>query len=97
MQLNQLMLRRFLPDRPAGHQGTETAERWGTGACHPATQAAAAAKAYYGVLAAEEGAEALRESVPVLERSLTEAQAMQETGFMEETDVDRIRIELANP
>lgn len=57
---------------------------------------AAAAKAYYGVLAAEEGAEALRESVPVLERSLTEAQAMQETGFMEETDVDRIRIELAN-
>lgn len=57
---------------------------------------AAAAKAYYGVLAADRGATALREMVPVLERSLREAEVMQQTGFMEETDADRIRIELAN-
>ena len=39
---------------------------------------------------------AMAETVPVLERSLREAEAMQQNGFMEETDADRIRIELAN-
>ena len=57
---------------------------------------AAAAKAYYAVLAADEGAGSMSETVPVLERSLREAEAMQLNGFMEETDADRIRIELAN-
>jgi outer membrane protein TolC len=57
---------------------------------------AAAAKAYYGALAADEGAVAMAEIVPVLERSLREAEAMQQNGFMEETDADRIRIELVN-
>ncbi len=57
---------------------------------------AAAANAYYAVLAAEEGASIVQASVPVLERSLREAEAMQQNGFMEETDADRIRIELAN-
>ncbi len=57
---------------------------------------AAAAKAYYGALAAEDGAITLAEIVPVLERSLREAEAMLDNGFMEETDADRIRIELAN-
>ena len=57
---------------------------------------AAAAKAYYAALAADEGALAMADIVPVLERSLREAEAMQENGFMEETDADRIRIELAN-
>ena len=57
---------------------------------------AAATNAYYGALAADEGAAAMAEIVPVLERSLREAEAMQQNGFMEETDADRIRIELAN-
>ena len=56
----------------------------------------AAAKAYYGVLAAQEGSRLLGESVPLLEKSLKESTAMQQAGFMETTDVDRLRIELAD-
>jgi outer membrane protein len=56
----------------------------------------AAAKAYYGALAAMEGRRLLGESVPVLEKSVNESSAMQEAGFMENTDVDRLRIELTN-
>jgi outer membrane protein TolC len=55
-----------------------------------------AAKAYYAVLAADEGARLLGETVPVLEKSLRDSEVMFANGFMEETDVDRIRIELAN-
>lgn len=55
-----------------------------------------AAKAYYAVLAADEGTRLLGATVPVLEKSLRDSEVMLENGFMEETDVDRIRIELAN-
>ncbi|HRH68327.1 MAG TPA: TolC family protein [Flavobacteriales bacterium] len=55
-----------------------------------------AAKAYLGVLAAREGGRLSAESVPVLEKSLSEGEAMLSQGFMETTDVDRLRIALAN-
>ncbi|MFN3874844.1 MAG: TolC family protein, partial [Flavobacteriales bacterium] len=55
-----------------------------------------AAKAYHAVLAADEGARLLGETVPVLEKNLRDSEVMFANGFMEETDVDRIRIELAN-
>ncbi|MCB0794705.1 MAG: TolC family protein [Flavobacteriales bacterium] len=55
-----------------------------------------AAKAYYAVLAAEEGARLLKETVPVLERSYTESKALFENGFAESTDVDRLELELQN-
>ncbi len=55
-----------------------------------------AAKSYYAVLAADEGARLLSETVPVLERSLRESEVMLENGFAEATDVDRLRIEVAN-
>lgn len=55
-----------------------------------------AAKAYFAVLAADEGARLVGEVLPVLERSLLESNVMYENGFMEETDVDRLRIEVAN-
>jgi outer membrane protein TolC len=55
-----------------------------------------AIKSYFAVLAADEGYRLLVEIVPVLERSLRESEVMLENGFMEETDVDRIRIELNN-
>ncbi len=55
-----------------------------------------AAKAYFAVLAADEGTRLLGETVPVLEKSLRDSEVMWENGFMEETDVDRIRIEMAN-
>lgn len=54
-----------------------------------------AAKAYYGVLAADEGARLVGESLPLLERSVNESNAMSEAGFIEAIDVDRLRIELA--
>jgi outer membrane protein len=53
-----------------------------------------AAKAYYGVLAAEEGARITNEGIPLLEKSLREVTAMKEAGFMEQTDMDRINIQL---
>lgn len=56
---------------------------------------AQAAKAYQGVLAAEEGARLLGEGVPLLEKSLHDATAMQQQGFLENTDVDRLTIDLA--
>src|SRR5690606_21308810 len=55
-----------------------------------------AAKAYCAVLAADEGARLAAETVPLLERSLHEGEVMLENGFLEATDVDRLRIELAN-
>ena len=57
---------------------------------------AQAAKAYMGVLAAREGARLSAEGVPVLEKSLHEAEAMVQAGFMENTDSDRLTIALAN-
>ncbi len=54
-----------------------------------------AAKAYYGVLAADEGARLVGESLPLLERSVNESTAMSEAGFIEGIDVDRLKIELA--
>lgn len=56
---------------------------------------AQAARSYLGVLAAREGARLAGESVPVLEKSHNEAAAMRDQGFMEETDVDRLSIALA--
>ncbi len=53
-----------------------------------------AAKAYFGVLAAEEGSRLVGEGIPLLEKSLSEARAMMNAGFMEQTDVDRIDIQL---
>lgn len=53
-----------------------------------------AAKAYYGVLAAKEGQRLAGESIPLLETAQREMQAMVEAGFMENTDVDRITIQL---
>ena len=53
-----------------------------------------AAKAYFGVLSAEEGARLAGEGIPLLEKSRNEVQAMLDAGFMEATDVDRITIQL---
>ncbi|MBK8498660.1 MAG: TolC family protein [Flavobacteriales bacterium] len=53
-----------------------------------------AAKAYYGVLAAEEGVRLVNEGIPLLEKSLREVEAMKEAGFLEQTDADRISIQL---
>lgn len=52
------------------------------------------AKAYCGVLAAEEGARLAAEGIPLLEKSQREAEAMRTAGFMETTDVDRLTIQL---
>ena len=53
-----------------------------------------AAKAYFGVLAAEEGTRLIGEGIPLLEKSLREVDAMREAGFMEQTDVDRLMIQV---
>lgn len=53
-----------------------------------------AAKAYFGVLAAEEGSRLIGESIPLLEKSLREVIATFDAGFLEQTDVDRINIQL---
>lgn len=53
-----------------------------------------AAKAYFGVLGAEEGMRLVGEGIPLLEKSLREVTAMKDAGFMEQTDVDRINIQL---
>jgi outer membrane protein TolC len=52
------------------------------------------AKAYLGVLAAEEGARLAGEGIPLLEKSVREVTAMKDAGFMESTDVDRLVIQL---
>lgn len=53
-----------------------------------------AAKAYFGVLGAEEGMRLVGEGIPLLEKSLREVIAMKDAGFMEQTDADRINIQL---
>lgn len=53
-----------------------------------------AAKAYFGVLAAEEGSRLIGESIPLLEKSMTEVTATFNAGFLEQTDLDRISIQL---
>lgn len=53
-----------------------------------------AAKAYFGVLAAQEGSRLIGEGIPLLEKSLNEVTAMMNAGFMEQTDIDRISIQL---
>lgn len=55
-----------------------------------------AAKSYYAVLAADEGARLLGETLPVVERSLQESEAMLANGFVEVTDVERLRIEVGS-
>lgn len=52
------------------------------------------AKAYFGVLASAEGSRLVSEGIPLLEKSLAEVTAMMDAGFMEQTDVDRINIQL---
>lgn len=53
-----------------------------------------AAKAYLTVLAAEEGVRLLGESLPVLEKASNEARAMFEQGMVENTDADRLTVQL---
>lgn len=53
-----------------------------------------AAKAYLGVLAAEEGARLLGQSLPVVQKSANEAAAMTEQGLMETTDADRLTVQV---
>ncbi|MBX2973769.1 MAG: TolC family protein [Flavobacteriales bacterium] len=53
-----------------------------------------AAKAYLGVLAAEEGIRLIGESLPVLEKANTDARAMFEQGMIESTDSDRLTVQL---
>jgi outer membrane protein TolC len=53
-----------------------------------------AAKAYYGVLASDEGVRIMTETLPLLERSIVESEAMLQQGFIESIDVDRLQIEL---
>ena len=53
-----------------------------------------AAKAYLGVLAAEEGTRLIGESLPVLEKASNEARAMFEQGMLESTDADRLTVQL---
>ena len=52
------------------------------------------AKAYFGALAAAEGSRLVSEGIPLLEKSLMEVTAMMDAGFMEQTDVDRLNIQL---
>jgi outer membrane protein len=53
-----------------------------------------AAKAYLSVLAAEEGVRLIGESLPVVEKAATDARAMFEQGLMENTDADRLTVQL---
>jgi outer membrane protein len=53
-----------------------------------------AAKAYFGVLAAEEGVRLAGEGIPILEKTHTEVRAMLDAGMAEQTDVDRITIQV---
>lgn len=53
-----------------------------------------AAKAYLGVLAAEEGVRLTGEGLPVLEKAATDTKAMVEQGLLESTDADRITVQL---
>lgn len=53
-----------------------------------------AAKAYLGVLAAEEGIRLIGESLPILEKTSTELKAMFDQGMVESTDADRITVQL---
>jgi outer membrane protein TolC len=55
-----------------------------------------AAKSYHAALAAEEGARLLGETLPVVERSLKESEALLANGFAEVTDVERLRIEVGS-
>ena len=53
-----------------------------------------AAKAYLGVLAAEEGARLVGEGLPIVQQSQTQANAMVEQGLMESTDADRLTVQV---
>lgn len=53
-----------------------------------------AAKAYLSVLAAEEGVRLVGEGLPVLEKAARDARAMFDQGLMEDTDADRITVQL---
>lgn len=53
-----------------------------------------AAKAYLGVLAAEEGIRLLGESLPILEKAGNEARALFDQGMLESTDADRLTVQL---
>jgi len=53
-----------------------------------------AAKAYLGVLAAEEGARLVGEGLPVVQKAADEANAMSQQGLMESTDADRLTVQV---
>lgn len=53
-----------------------------------------AAKAYLGVLAAEEGVRLMGESLPILRKAGEEAKAMADQGLLESTDADRLTVQL---
>jgi outer membrane protein len=79
-----------------GLKATRTlAERAGsTFRKRPADARNQAAKAYFGVLAAEEGAKLAGEGIPLLEKALREVNAMLDADSWRTTDVDRITIQL---
>ncbi len=53
-----------------------------------------AAKAYLGVLAAEEGARLLGESLPLVQKAANDASAMVQEGLMGTTDSDRLTVQV---
>ena len=53
-----------------------------------------AAKAYLGVLAAEEGVRLLGESLPLVQKAANDANAMVQQGMMGTTDADRLTVQV---
>jgi len=56
----------------------------------------AVAKAYYMILTGEENLSILRQSLQLIDKTLNDVTAMFKQGFVEETDVDQIRINKLN-
>lgn len=56
----------------------------------------AVAQSYYAILLAEAGRDAFAKSLELMSSRLEETKAMQESGFLEETDVDQLQIATSN-
>lgn len=56
----------------------------------------AVAKAYYMILTGEENLSILRQNLQLIDKTLNDVTAMYKQGFVEETDVDQIRINKLN-
>lgn len=93
VQLNQLIFDgSYLIGLKAAHELQNQSEKQ-----LEQTQLAArvqAAKAYLAVLAAEEGARLIGESLPVVQKSANEATAMSDQGLLESTDADRLTVQV---